>query len=287
MLDAHAVLQVLQRMGCPPAPASLDDLAADAGWSPYHLHRAFRRVVGETPLQYQRRLRLEAAALALRTTDHSIGDVAHGAGFASHPGFTRAFTAHFGHTPADHRARSAEPDALVGQLGPCIGLFHLATARTRPMSISVQTQTRDPQPILYMRRRVAPSEVQATLAECLPAVFLHCQKQGIAMAGPPFTRYPELGRHLITLECGIPVAGPAAPTDTIQAGELAGGTLAVAIHEGGYDTLSETHAAVERWLESHGHTVAGGPWEVYLTDPAEHPDPKDWKTEICWPYTTG
>jgi effector-binding domain-containing protein len=39
----------------------------------------------------------------------------------------------------------------------------------------------------------------------------------------------------------------------------------------------------ERWMEAQGFRAAGAPWEAYLTDPAEHPDPADWRTEICWP----
>jgi len=29
--------------------------------------------------------------------------------------------------------------------------------------------------------------------------------------------------------------------------------------------------------------AAGAPWESYVTDPADYPDPADWKTEIFWP----
>ena len=36
-------------------------------------------------------------------------------------------------------------------------------------------------------------------------------------------------------------------------------------------------------MESQGLASAGAPWESYITDPTEHPDPKDWKTEVCWP----
>jgi AraC family transcriptional regulator len=52
---------------------------------------------------------------------------------------------------------------------------------------------------------------------------------------------------------------------------------------GPYETLHETHAAVERWIEANGGKVAGAPWEVYLTDPGEVPDPAEWQTEIVWP----
>ena len=41
---------------------SLDALAARAGWSRFHFHRAFRAVTGETPKRYTLRLRLERAA---------------------------------------------------------------------------------------------------------------------------------------------------------------------------------------------------------------------------------
>jgi AraC family transcriptional regulator len=50
-----------------------------------------------------------------------------------------------------------------------------------------------------------------------------------------------------------------------------------------YDQLVNAYAAVEEWIKSQGFTPSGAPWESYLTDPAEHPDPKDWKTEVFWP----
>ena len=43
------------------------------------------------------------------------------------------------------------------------------------------------------------------------------------------------------------------------------------------------HIAAGNWIEQNGLRPAGPPWEDYLTDPAEHPDPKDWKTDVCWP----
>ena len=70
---------------------------------------------------------------------------------------------------------------------------------------------------------------------------------------------------------------------TTSAVELPGGAAAVAIHEGAYDTLPDTHAAIERWLDANGLTSAGAPWETYLTDPGEVPDPKDWRTEVVYP----
>ena len=60
------ILQLLQtlRDGL-DGDVSLEAMAAKAGWSPFHFHRAFRKVVGETPKRYTQRLRLERAAARL------------------------------------------------------------------------------------------------------------------------------------------------------------------------------------------------------------------------------
>ena len=45
----------------------------------------------------------------------------------------------------------------------------------------------------------------------------------------------------------------------------------------------DTYAAMHRWAEQNGFELGGAPWESYITDPAEHPDPANWRTEIYWP----
>jgi AraC family transcriptional regulator len=72
----------------------------------------------------------------------------------------------------------------------------------------------------------------------------------------------------------------------IIASELPGGDAAVAIHAGAYERLEGTHAVVATWLEAQ-KLDAGAPWEVYVTDPGEKPDPADWRTEVVYPITRG
>lgn len=54
-------------------------------------------------------------------------------------------------------------------------------------------------------------------------------------------------------------------------------------HTGPYDKLTKAHAAIQMWIAEQGRVPAGAPWESYVTDPADYPDPADWKTEIFWP----
>jgi AraC family transcriptional regulator len=142
-----------------------------------------------------------------------------------------------------------------------------------------------PQPVLVATRRVKPAEIATTLAQALGCVFAHAQEQGFMLAGPPFTRYLEKGPELWTIEAGLPVAAhvAASPSGDVRGENLPGGLAATTTHAGSYDQLDQAHAAIRQWIEAEGLTAAGAPWESYITDPGDYPDPKDWRTEIFWP----
>jgi AraC family transcriptional regulator len=105
----------------------LAGLAKSAGLSPRQLERVFTRTLGETPSAYARRLRLERAAVQLRTGRSTILTIAIEAGFESHEAFTRMFRARFGHTPTEYRRLA------TATLQPRVraGLWQLAGAALR------------------------------------------------------------------------------------------------------------------------------------------------------------
>jgi AraC family transcriptional regulator len=276
---------------------SLAALADQAGLSVFHLHRVFSSVAGETPKQFTLRLRLARAAAMLVSTGDSILNVALGCGFRSHEAFCRAFRRRFGMTPSAYRTRglaggdtlqAVRHAALVDDVAPCIGLFHNhqdGRSGKNDMPYSITKKELSPQPVLVVRRRIKPSEVAATLGEVLGGVFMYAQQNGLALAGQPLTRYLEWGPGVWTIEAGMPVtAHVTMPADgDVLAEMLPAGLVATTTHAGAYDKLSEAHAAVQQWIEAEGLSSAGAPWEVYTTDPADYPDPKDWKTEVFWP----
>jgi AraC family transcriptional regulator len=291
------LLHVLGRLhGRLDEDTSLEAIASNAGWSPFHLHRVFSRVVGETPKRYALRIRLETAAARLVAGDESVCDVAVAAGFNSHEVFTRAFRRHFGQTPSRYRATALQGvsgdvrerhRSLVDSAAPCVGLFHTTIhtphrRHTMP-TLSIDRRELAEQPIVFVRMRAARHEIAGAIGEGLGKAFPYSQRSGAAIAGRPFTRYLSTGPGLFEIEVGIPLTAPAAGEDDVKAGALPGGLAAVGLHAGPYDQLTETYAAMERWIEANGLRTAGAPWESYITDPAEHPDPGDWRTEVFWP----
>ncbi|NUT33084.1 MAG: helix-turn-helix domain-containing protein [Hamadaea sp.] len=89
-------------------------LARRAGVSERHLSRLFLAQVGETPAQYVRRTRTEAAAHLLRSTALPLAAVARRSGFGSTESLRQAFLAQHGVPPSRFRAAPFPPDHGYG-----------------------------------------------------------------------------------------------------------------------------------------------------------------------------
>lgn len=104
------------------ARLKLEDVAAVAGFSPYHFHRIFQALVGETLHDFTNRVRLERAVYFMaHGSKRSLTEVGLEVGFSSSSAFSRAFRQHFGVSPrrfdvdAFRRAgRSRLVDAVPG-----------------------------------------------------------------------------------------------------------------------------------------------------------------------------
>lgn len=84
---------------------TLERLAGVAAFSPFHFHRVFAAITGETLSDFIRRVRLERAAGALISLpETSILEIAFRYGFSSAATFARAFRAHFGMSATQWRS---------------------------------------------------------------------------------------------------------------------------------------------------------------------------------------
>lgn len=272
---------------------SLAELADDDETSASTFQRAFSRLVGESPKQYTRRLQLEYAALALISTLDPILDVALDAGFESHEGFTRAFSGHFGATPKEFRRRHAHLAdrrrhvALLEHIGPCVGIFRAPDSSTTPtkdrtMNYDITRQPIDSINFLYKKGRCTHADIADTLGKLLPAVFQYAMQSGFELRSRPTAIYQEWGPGMVTIHAGMAVE-TGTPSDGIELATLPACDAAVTTHAGAYDGLGDAHAALEQFIDEQGLHSEGPPREIYLTDPGEVPDPKDWKTQIVWP----
>jgi len=87
----------------PALPWTVDMLADQVALSRSALASKFTRLVGEPPLHYLTRVRLDAAARRLRETNDKLFVIAASAGYDSAAAFTRAFERYVGVSPGAYR----------------------------------------------------------------------------------------------------------------------------------------------------------------------------------------
>lgn len=243
---------------------SLDRLADVSGFSPYHWHRIYRAVRGETAAQTVRRLRLERAATMLAQNAWPLERIARRAGFTSADAFSRAFQRAYDRTPGRFRS-----DRAGGPNG---------TGDSRRSAVIPDVESPTPYPVRVEER-----------PECRLAVAEH---RGSYMGiGRAFARVVDrmgLRKPMVAIYEDDPDAVPEAALRAV-AGAVVGlqdvapadlfirtvpaGRFAVMRYTGPYASM---HAAYlwlyGQWLPTSGHEPRNHPVvEEYLTDPATTP----------------
>ena len=102
--------------------------------------------------------------------------------------------------------------------------------------------------------------------------------------GPPGGRYANelFGNGLGAVTVFYPVREPVS-SGRIEVTALPAVELAVAVHPGPHDDISETYGNLGRWVTEHALSVDGPVHETYLVGPADTDDAERWRTEIGWP----
>jgi len=90
---------------------TLEEISSAACFSPFHFHRIFASITGETPVDFLNRVRLEKAAnLLVNSPSMSITEISIVCGFSSMTVFSRAFKKHFGESASEWIKKSCTPD---------------------------------------------------------------------------------------------------------------------------------------------------------------------------------
>jgi AraC family transcriptional regulator len=269
-------------------PISLGKLAEVAHFSPFHFHRIFRGMVGESVKEHVRRLRLERAAGRLKTTGAPVIDIALDAGYETHESFTRAFTGMFGLPPSRYRgehAATALGEAPSGVHFTPNGRPAFHPAHERRMNMNVEIKRIEKLRVAFVRHTGPYNEVGTawnTLCGWAgPKGLLApgARLLGVSHDDPEITP-PERLRY----DAAVVVPESTGPEGEVGIQEVGQGDYATTIHRGPYENLSQTYAAIcGEWAPASGREIASGPAiEFYLNSPDNTP-PEALETEVCLP----
>jgi AraC family transcriptional regulator len=235
------------------------DVAKAVALSPFHFHRIFRGITGESVMQCVRRLRLEAGARQLRHSDVSIISAALDAGYASHEAFTRAFREHFGEPPDVWRKHQRA---------------HIETRVAATKSdITVEVRRSAAIPFLFQSHRSSYADVAAAWQVLVTdAINAGIYNGPLQLVG----RYPDdpeiTPPGKVRFDVGMVLKNAMSPPPpSFLFDTLAPGRWAVTVHTGSYTTLNHTYLQlVGGWITQHGYGLDDRPClEFYLNSPAD------------------
>jgi AraC family transcriptional regulator len=270
-------------------PLPLEQLAALACLSPFHFHRIFTGLVGESLHNHIRRLRLERAAGQLRRERRSVTHIAFQAGFETHESFSRAFRQAFGSSPSEYRKKHRPPQLIQTrskvhyQDGRPFRSFNSAKPSSAIMDVKIVTL--QPMRVAYIRHVGPYSEVgRAWDRLCTELGVQGLLGSGTLLLGLCHDDPMITASEKIRYDACATVDDAFKPYGDIGIQVIPGGDYAVITHFGAYETLNDCYTKlVGEWIPRSGRELrAASCFEVYINT-LDNTDPEDLITDIYAP----
>jgi len=255
----------------------LEELAAIAFLSPYHFHRIFTAMTGESIIQYIRRLRLERAANRMIYTDHDITTIGLANGYETPAAFSRAFKQQFGSSPTTFRKNK-----------DLSSLYNLKTPiDTDDPVLNYSIVHFKPQKVLFVRKTGHYMESAFAAWECLMPYVMeqslindNSRYYGIPLDCPDITQHEKM-----RYDACMTIDDSVKPDGEFGIQTIRGGRYAVFTHTGHYEKLEQTYTQIiKNWLPNTNYDLMNAPaFESYLNPELLESAPEQLKTEIYIP----
>jgi len=274
-----AHLQACLRAG-DPLP-ELDALAAIAHQSPYHFHRLYRALTGETPGRTVLRLRLAQAVHLLGKPGSRVTDVALQSGYESPQALARICRQMLDATPSALR----DDPSLRAQCQQRLARPAADSAPAEP-ALQVRVLTLEPFDVVALRTRGAFDDLDQAFGH----LFAWAAGEGLAdqlqqLIGIALNDHRDVPAQACEFDCAMGFAtGVTAPPPPLRMLRLGGGDHAVLRHVGSYAGLeAATDALLRQWWPDSGRALRDAPlYYHYLDDPEEVPE-AILRADICVP----
>jgi AraC family transcriptional regulator len=250
-------------------------LADVACMSPYHFHRIYHALQGETVAATVRRLRLHRAAVELIAGSLPVRRIARRAGYGSQEAFTRAFKAAYRTPPARYRASFVPMPDTTAKEGAMetTTTYEVTTRQTPPLRVAALGLSGDYHQIGGTFERLTAMAVGQGLLGSGTRYF------GIYYDDPAVTPMASLRS-----DACLTVPSDWEPSGELKRLEIRGGRYAVVLHLGPYAELGRAYTWLfGEWLPASSEEAADAPCvEEYLNNPRTV-SPAELRTEVWLP----
>jgi AraC family transcriptional regulator len=259
-------------------------LAEEAFLSPYHFHRVYVAMMGETVADTLRRHRLHRAAIKLTASATSIALLASEAGYGSVQAFTRAFREAYGVPPAQYR--------LHGKLSAALQSTSIEFKSKEHPMFNLQDVHIQNLPAIRIATLQHKGDYQ-TIGSTFERLMVWAAGQGLMKAGirtfgiyydDPKSKPADELRSDACVEVPLSYKHDASNHAEIRTTKTSDKRCAVFVFTGPYSELENPYRWLyDTWLPQSGEEPRDdAPFEEYLND-ARNTPPAQLKTAICIP----
>lgn len=273
---------------------SLQKLAQIAHFSPFHFHRIFKTIVGETLKDYIGRQRLEGAAIELMYREEvNIGALSHDYGFSSNAVFTRAFNRLFGMSPSAYRSKhfidskkgkrlSKESKAVPDYQKYVRSINHLKHWRDMNGNIEVkQMPQMDVAYITCMGVDGMEQSFERLMQWARPKGLL--DSENVKMATIYYDSFKTTEPSKVRMNACLVLEEPVEVAGEIGKTQINAEKCIVGRFELGVNEFEKAWTGMFLWMKEQGYSISeSNPYEVYYNDYHEHPE-KKFILDLCIP----
>lgn len=143
--------------------------------------------------------------------------------------------------------------------------------------------TLEPATVAVLRETIPMTAMSDFFGRAFSGAAEALGRQGIAPAGPPLGIYYGMPTDTVDVAAGFPFVGTFADDGAVTAVTLPAGRAVQLMHQGSYDTLTDSYGRLMAWLAEQALTPGPVMWESYLTEPTPDGDQSEMLTLIVWP----
>ncbi len=260
-------------------------IADIAYFSPFHFHRIFKAITGETLNEYITRRRIEKAALELLHKNVAVSEAGLKYGFNDNSSFTRAFKKFYGVSPTEFKKQNPNKFSKIRQLNSKNG----QTYPDREQYLCALNKLKN---WIQMNAKIEIREISQMELVGVPALghnnIAAAYEKLIRWAGPQsllnantkmLTVYHDSFKvteaDKVRVEACMVLNQPVKPTGEVKLGTITKGKFIVGSFEIVLDDFEKSWTSLFIWMNENGYKKADRDiFELYHNNFNDHPEKK-------------
>lgn len=268
------------------AKLSLEKIAKEGYYSPFHFHRIFKAIIGETLQEFITRKRLEKSALKLsKNKNEPLDEIYLEVGFNSHSTFSKKFKKFYGMSlttfrkiSPEHFSKISQSNSNIGHSQVIFGQYICNVKQIQKIMQNAKIEVKQmPEMHLASVTSIGVQNVEGAFKKLInwgisKKLF---PKENVKMISVYHDSFKVTSPDKVRIDACMLLDKPIKNEDEIFPKILPSGKYVVGNFFIGLDEFEQTWNGLFLWMNDKGYQFRKSfPYEIYHTNYKEHPEGK-------------